>query len=336
MKHLIIGAGASVAEAIALGLPEEMHPPLINDFARKTWSNYTPYPLLGFFLKEKLGITNLGNDHREVFYALEAQGKVNIEELMEFMWVNRNRNYDAPNKNFPPGFISGLRVCEAGDPREEEYGFWEDFLYHGLGGPLASIVLQGFHENGQGYKDLKVAKSIGSFLSSEDLTLNLNYDTLFEIAMQQLGKGICYLPNTPKENDLRICKPHGSLNLVSNETQFAFGQPEWLGTPQPLSFKSYSGLIPPHLNKSFDQHPIAKIILNPVIDEKPSRIIMWGVGLTESDKDLVEIYKNWAKTIKLIEVINPSSIAAEKIGKLLDKPIQHFPTHEEWIAREIA
>ena len=46
MKHLIVGAGATFAEALALGNPTEKCPPLIRDFARKTWENYTPHPYL--------------------------------------------------------------------------------------------------------------------------------------------------------------------------------------------------------------------------------------------------------------------------------------------------
>jgi hypothetical protein len=46
-----------------------------------------------------------------------------------------------------------------------------------------------------------------------------------------------------KNHQILICKPHGSLNMVSNEQSFTFGQPEWLGMPQAQGFKSYSGLI---------------------------------------------------------------------------------------------
>ena len=67
MKHLIIGAGATLGEALALGNASEVCPPLIRDFARKTWSNYTPHPILEVYLRE-LGYRNLGNDPRELFY----------------------------------------------------------------------------------------------------------------------------------------------------------------------------------------------------------------------------------------------------------------------------
>ena len=42
MKHLIIGAGATLAEALSMGISREQCPPLIRDFARKTWLNYAP------------------------------------------------------------------------------------------------------------------------------------------------------------------------------------------------------------------------------------------------------------------------------------------------------
>ena len=46
MRHLIIGAGATRAEALHQGCPPEYLPPLIRDFARKTWMNYAPHPSL--------------------------------------------------------------------------------------------------------------------------------------------------------------------------------------------------------------------------------------------------------------------------------------------------
>lgn len=79
MKHLVVGAGATYAEACNLGVPPELRPPLMSNFARKTWSNYTPYPLLWTFLRQ-LGHSDLGTDPRELFYKLEESRSVNIEQ----------------------------------------------------------------------------------------------------------------------------------------------------------------------------------------------------------------------------------------------------------------
>jgi len=91
-------------------------------------------------------------------------------------------------------------------------------------------------------------------LEARDFVLNLNYDTTFEIALEQLRKPFAYAPNSPEQSELVVCKPHGSLNMVSNNYKFSFGQPTWLGTPEKPGFKSFSGLIPPRLNKRYDQH----------------------------------------------------------------------------------
>jgi hypothetical protein len=88
VKHLIVGAGATYAEAIALGNPPERCPPLIRNFARKTWENYSPHPFLEAYLHQ-LGHLDLGRDPRELFYRLEQTDAANIERFMEFVWNNR-------------------------------------------------------------------------------------------------------------------------------------------------------------------------------------------------------------------------------------------------------
>src|SRR6185437_7514373 len=104
---------------------------------------------------------------------------------------------------------------------------------------------------------------------NSDLVLNLNYDTVFELALTQINRLFAYSPNKPDGDRLLVCKPHGSLNMVVNDSAFTFGQPEWLGMPQAEGFRSYSGMIPPRLNKQYAQHPIAGIVLAPVHDRQP-------------------------------------------------------------------
>src|SRR6516162_7096925 len=105
MKHLIVGAGATFGEARALGNVREACPPLIRDFARKTWSNYTPHPILEVYLR-KLGHQSLGPDPRELFYELEEKGETNIERFMEVAWENRSCDIEV-GEDLPPGYISG-------------------------------------------------------------------------------------------------------------------------------------------------------------------------------------------------------------------------------------
>jgi hypothetical protein len=334
MRHLIIGAGATLAEALNHGCPAEFHPPLIRDFARKTWMNYSPHPVLEAYLHE-LGHVELGDDPRELFYRLEEDGTANIERFLEFAWVNRNRPWKADLAKVPPGFISGLRIAEAGESsvqvtRDAGGGFWDNLLYHGVGSPLQFLMLQCFFENGSGWKDFALSKRVAGVLAPGDLVLNLNYDTVFELALRQANRPFAYSPNVPDAHQILVCKPHGSLNMVSNDQSFTFGQPEWLGMPQRQGFRSYSGLIPPRLNKSYSQHPIARMILEPVTARAPEQLAIWGVGLTESDVDLTELYRAWASHAREIEVINPSQDVAERVRALVSCNVVHFSSVTEW------
>ena len=153
--------------------------------------------------------------------------------------------------------------------------FWDNLLYHGVGSPLQFLMLQCFFENGSG-KDIALSKRVAAILTPGDLVLNLNYDTVFELALEQLNKPFAYSPNEPKGGDLLVCKPHGSLNLVADDRAFMFGQPGWLGMPQLKGYRSYSGLIPPRLNKSYSQHPIAQMILKPVTARAPDHDLGCG------------------------------------------------------------
>ncbi len=334
MRHLIIGAGATLAEALDQGCPPEIHPPLISDFARKTWMNYSPHPVLEAYLRE-LGYAELGDDPRELFYRLEKEGTTNIERFLEFAWINRNRTWTPDCANVPPGVISGFRIFEAGDssvqvPSDAGGGFWENLLYHGVGSPLQFLMLQCFYENGRGWKDFALSKRITAVLAPGDLVLNLNYDTVFELALRQMNRSFTYCPNVPKSDEMLVCKPHGSLNMVSNEEHFTFGQPEWLGMPQPQGYQSYSGLIPPRMNKNYSQHPIAHMILEPVIARAPEQLTIWGVGLTESDVDLTNLYRAWASHARQIEVINPLREVADRVRALTSCDVLYFSSVIEW------
>lgn len=248
MKHIVIGAGATFAEARGLGNTPEACPPLIRDFARKTWSNYAPHPILEVYLRG-LGYQDFGHDPRELFYELEEKSITDIERFMEFVWKNRNRRLEIAS-NVPPGYISGLRIIEGGSSTSsvaanDKIDFWENLLYHGVGSPLAFFMSQCFFENGIGWKDLRQSRSIAAQMQPHDLVLNLNYDTVFELALEQLGRPFAYSPSQVSGDQILVCKPHGSLNMVVSDTHFTFGQPEWLGMPQPLGYRSYSGLIQP-------------------------------------------------------------------------------------------
>ena len=144
MKHLIVGAGATFAEALVLGNPVEMCPPLIRDFARKMWENYSPHPYLEEYLR-RIGHPEFDpRDPRNLFFELEEQGITNVERFMEFVWENRDANF--PVSETPPaGFISGLHIrmsgASYGPEGERPATFWDDLQYHGIGNALAFYLI---------------------------------------------------------------------------------------------------------------------------------------------------------------------------------------------------
>jgi hypothetical protein len=336
MRHLIVGAGATLAQARALGTSEQLCPPLIHDFARKTWANYNPHPILEIYLTS-IGFSDHGDDPRESFYELEDKGVTNIERFMEFAWQHRNDDITITNRPLP-GLIWRLRIKEAGPDKvhvggDTEMNFWDNLLYHGIGSPLMLHMINCFGINGEEgpFKSLELTKAVALKLETGDFVLNLNYDTTFEVALSQLKRSFVYSPNEPNDGDLIVCKPHGSLNMVSSNKSFAFGQPEWLGMPEPKGFKSYSGLIPPRLSKRYDQHWMAKAILASARNRRPTALTMWGIGLTESDQDLLALYARWAQSAGSIEVINPSIDVAKKAQTIFECETHHFPSVEDWL-----
>ena len=162
------------------------------------------------------------------------------------------------------------------------------------------------------------------------MVLNLNYDTVFELALQQEDIDFFYTTQ-PANHPIEVCKPHGSQNLITNKTSLYFCQPEWLGMPQVPGFLSYSGLIPPRLNKSYKKNPIAKVLLEKAYHRKPNHLIFWGIGMTESDIDLLRVYEKWSRKADRIDIINPSNEVAIKIGNLLQQEINHYTDHSKWI-----
>lgn len=331
MKHLIVGAGGTFAEALALGNSVENCPPLIRDFARKTWANYTPHPYLEVFLRQ-LGYERLERDPRPLFFELEEKGITNIERFMEFVWQNRNSNFKVSEQP-PPGYISGLHIREPGfTGTEKPATFWDDLLYNGIGNPIAFHMIRCFFQNGFGWRSFDLTKSVASRFEPGDLILNLNYDTVFELALEQLAKPLVYAPGSADAGQLLVGKPHGSLNLVTTEASFSFGQPEWLGMPEPNDgSRSFSGFLPPRLNKRHDQHPIAKMILDSIRDRRPHRVTMWGVGLTDSDADLMALYSTWARRAGSIDIINPSIDVAQKAETLFKCEVRHYADVSQWL-----
>jgi hypothetical protein len=332
MRHFVIGAGATLAEAKALEVPKALWPPIISNFARKTWADYSPWPLLDLHLKE-IGRWRDVPDSRELFYELEAAGVTNIERFMEFAWHNRHLRFEPPDK-LVPGYISGFGVSVGGYPHASQpprqFEFWENLLHHGVGRPIMDAVVACFFENGVGFKNLALAQRIARRVKPEDLVINLNYDTVFEIALTQLGRRVTYVPAHNASADALVCKPHGSLNMTASETRFGFGPPDSIGALPPPGFAQFSGLIPPRLNKHYAEHPIAKLMFDAVRGRSAHCLTMWGVGLTESDADLIELYSGWTKSAHLVEIINPDPTIAHRARKLFDCEVAQYEGVDAW------
>lgn len=119
--------------------------------------------------------------------------------------------------------------------------------------------------------------------------------------------------------------------IVSKDGRFAFSQPEAAGASIE-GWTCFIGLIPPRLNKKYSQHPISEqIIENLKSHPKPNILTFWGVGITESDIDLNEIYTDWSISADTIEVINPDKQVSDKVSHLLSKKVDWYPSIDEWV-----
>ena len=234
---------------------------------------------------------------------------INVERLFEYCWANRG---------------NGFRYHE---------GDWSDLISHGILSPLTFLLAQSFYVNGQGIKQLDAGKLVAGKLKKGDIVLNLNYDPLFEIALEQAGYAVTYAPNSFHGNGVLVAKPHGSINLLANHESFWFAQPDSIGA-LPSSeddFRNHVAIVPPRFNKSYEQHPIAQIILQSIALTLPRQLTFWGVGLTDSDVDLVEHYDRWASSAVSVEVINPDTTVADRAGRLLGRTVSPYASIEAWL-----
>ena len=312
MRLLVIGAGASIEEAKRLGTPSEFWPPAIGNFAEKLWAS--PYNrFFVYWLPDYLRSLRIdpGEDPTARFIELsrDPDTGINVERLFEYCWVNR------------------------GDGFRYHKGDWADLINHGILSPLTFLLAQSFYVNGQGIKQLDAGKLVAGKLENGDIALNLNYDTLFEIALEQAGYAVTYAPNSFLGGGVLVAKPHGSINLLANHESFWFAKPDTIGA-LPSSeddFRNFVAIVPPRFNKSYEQHPIARIILQSIVHTMPRQLTFWGVGLTDSDVDLVELYGRWVKFAEAVEVINPDTTVAARVSQILGRRVSAFASIESWL-----
>ncbi len=315
MRVLVVGAGASYAESKALNAPANLEMPLIKNFGRSLWDEFHPGKSLVDFLNSKGRSCDLYSARDEFFRCEEILNLgINIETYFEFFWNWR-----------------GLYLSPYGEE-------WWNVLYHGVLQPIKRRMLMVFNENGGSWKPFPESDRVVDVLQPTDLVLNLNYDTIFDISIwRKKYPKICYLPNDINKDDIIIAKPHGSLNLLVDLDQqgFAFGNPQNTGATPPKNAGFHYGFLPPRLNKHFAQHEIAETIIQAIPELHPTTLTFWGVGLTTSDIDLVNLFTRWVPRVKAVEAINPSAVDVARVAKLLGTEISRFESVDRWLSEGI-
>lgn len=331
-RLLVLGAGATIEECIRSGNHSNDSAflfPTVNNFCKKLFdptsqvllkvtASYLDKHSIAYdslLLTLEAGDTFNGEDMKKspigVFLELEEQSpsQHNIERLCEHAWQ-----------------VFG------NDPR-----FWAGFLNDGIYFKLFVLFTEQF---GLGLgKTMVAGQKVAHFLASDDVVLNLNYDIAFDLALKQSGKDFRYSPEI-EPGVIRVLKPHGSFNFYVNleNGNCYFEEPDRIpgsvGVPDPDggTYFCQDGIVPPRLHKSYKQHPWAKIILDTCRPFSPRIVTFWGVGLTDSDIDLLDIYNESTSHADVVEFINPSNDAYENALDLLGRDITHFPTLEAWLS----
>lgn len=330
-RLLIVGAGATIEECLQSGNYSndlEKSFPVIGNFCKKLFqpdSHVLLYATASYLeahsiqfdskmLNLKEGDTWTGNDAISspigTFLRLESSMPEahNIERLCEYVWQT------------------------FGNSKE----IWDEFIYSGIYFKLFAIFTEQF---GMGLGvPMLAGNQVANLLEVGDKVINLNYDIAFDLALKQVHKPICYAPDY-RHDAISVLKPHGSMNFYVNleNGNCYFEEPELvsgsIGLPDPQGgyFFPHSGFVPPRLNKNYKQHPAAEIILNTDRPFFPKIVSFWGIGLTDSDLDLLAVYREATLHAEKIEFINPSYEAWTKAQSLLKRDITHFSTFDSWI-----
>jgi len=162
----------------------------------------------------------------------------------------------------------------------------------------------------------------------------LNYDLIFDVALRNAGRVAAYSPNITSPGMVWVFKPHGSFHLaVSEEKRTAcFGQVEFMGDVQPSDgARTFLGFVPPRINKTFVEHPVARAIIAPLLLYEPDIVSFWGVGSPASDVDLFEMYRHMCAKASRVEYINPSEADAKRFEMLMRRQVEHIPTADQWL-----
>jgi len=334
MRVLIVGAGASFDEGRRQGFQPDKCLPLIKNFAKSLWQNNPGfYPYLLYEYMDRKGLESEGNPLKKfVDYSESYPEEVNIEDYFEFIW-SLKQEYSGLKD-----YLSRIRPNGRYEPPHENWeSLWYQLLFWGIGAPLNFAICQTLKLTGE-FQELRGANMIIEHLKKGDVVLNLNYDTLFEIGLQQSQKRFTYAPNKRNYACILVAKPHGSLNRIRtrifDKYSVTFAHPDIYGAGLPSGQESYTEIFAPRKNKNYEQSPTSKIIIDSVKNLKPHKLTFWGVGFTASDIDLLELYSNWASQSQIVELINPDPQIAKTISELLKisaSKITHYLTLESFV-----
>jgi hypothetical protein len=142
-----------------------------------------------------------------------------------------------------------------------------------------------------------------------------------------------------RRNAILVHKPHGSFNLFCNRKTgdcFFFDPSHSRGSVAIRDqdggvWSPASAFVPPRLDKEYAQHPAATTILDGTTTYQPNVVTFWGVGLTSSDLDLMEIYRRKSRAATCTEFIDPDGEGHHRAQKLLGVSIVHHTTLKSWL-----
>jgi len=253
------------------------------------------------------------NSPLRVFQRLEAVDHEhhNVERLFEHVWQRHGDDGDLWEALAWDGVLTNLiGVCIA------QFGF----------GPAHSMP------------GLLAGNEVASCLVPGDRIINLNYDTLLELALQQAGRFLVYAPESAR-GAIVVYKPHGSINLYADRLtgDAFFADPSQMRGSVALRdsdgrvWSTASAIVPPRMAKTYEQHPVAVRILSTVGHFKPEIVTFWGVGMTTSDVDLLHIYKAACSSAIEVEFINPDPDAHRHAQDALGISIQRYERLSDWL-----
>ena len=346
-RLLVVGAGATIEECIRSGnLPNDPKSlfPSIKNFCAKFFqpmSSSLFYATASYLIANEIPFDkkflNMPLDGEKLSHSMQILNIKDGDKVTDEDLANGPIGTFVKMEKENPRIYNIERLCEfAWNSVGADNAFWRDFVYSGIYDKLQWLF---YYQFGSGLgKPMLAGTKVANQLDNYDGVINLNYDIAFDLALKQAGKNICYAPHF-KENAIYVLKPHGSINLYMNykTKKWFFAEPDKVAGSVSLDlgnegiFDPFESIIPPRLNKNYKLHPMAKAILHSIRTYKSNKLTFWGIGLTESDVDLLEIYREASSTAKVVEFINPDESACAKASSLLDREVKWFASLGEWL-----